>query len=114
MNNNISEECYQQEVEELTDLLRNDIGWSDLKNVLSENGFYVNDILLASFIEDDEENEYGLLVTKEKKIYEYARSITNEENNENYFTYKELTKLEEAFEQYPQLNAAFKMIDSKR
>ena len=57
------EELYKQEILELTELLKEDEGWEDLRNVLVLKGFDLTQILLVSFMENEEENEYGVIVT---------------------------------------------------
>ena len=53
------DELYKQEVLELTELLKNDEEWEDLRNILIQKGFNLSKTVLVSFVEDDKGNEYG-------------------------------------------------------
>jgi hypothetical protein len=59
----IDKELLIQEVEELTDLLQNDEDWRDLHDLILAKGLDIQNILLAGFHEDEDENEYGVIVT---------------------------------------------------
>lgn len=108
---NIDERLYRQEIEELTDFVRSDENWADLRNILSEKGFNLFDTLLVSFIEDEEEMEYGIIVKKDKKVFEYSRSTAEDKNNIGYFKINEITSSKNIIDQYPQIEVAFKMVD---
>lgn len=108
---NIDESLYRQEVEELTDFVRSDANWTDLRGILIEKGFNPFDILLVSFIEDENEMEYGIIVKNDKKVFEYSRSTAEGKNNINYFEILEITDNNDVIVQYPQIEVAFKMID---
>ena len=95
---------YLQEIEELTELLRSDEGWSDLKAVLEQEGFDLAKTFLVSFMEDEEEVEYGVLVTSERKVYEYTW-------NEDDFTLLEITKDQEKILDYPQIAIALTQLE---
>lgn len=103
-------ELYKQEVLELTDLLSNEENWSDLRDVLINKEFKLKEIALVSFMEDDEENEYGVIVTKNERIIKYVRSTSHKQKNINYFQYKDITDLKEEIDNYPQVQIAFEMI----
>ena len=107
-------ELYKQEVLELTELLRNDEDWQDLRNILTRNGFNISRIALVSFMEDDEENEYGVIVTKDIKISEYSRSTQNGKNSEDNFIIKDITNEKDKIDKYPQISVAIDMIKSKQ
>ncbi len=63
----------RQEIEELTGLMRYDPDWADLRDVLTRKGLDPAQMLLAAFCEDEYRHEYGVIVTPEAKVYEYAR-----------------------------------------
>lgn len=107
------ERLYKQEILELTSLLRNDEEWEDLRNVLTKTGFNIKEIVLASFVEDDEENEYGVIITSDLKIMEYSRSTQNGKNNVNYFELNDITNKEHKIKEYPQISVAVNMIKRK-
>ena len=106
------DELYRQEVLELTELLRHDEDWEDLRDVLAENGFNLAEILLVSFMEDDYENEYGVIVTKDIKISEYSRFTGNLDNNAQDFKVKDITNQVDEIANYPQVPIAIDMIRS--
>jgi hypothetical protein len=64
----------EQEVRELTDLLRNDPNWADLRVALTQRGFQQDQIMLAGFMEDENHNEWGVFVTTEGRVYQYERN----------------------------------------
>ena len=107
----IKENLYRQEVVELTDFVRNDDSWSDLRGILDKKGFNLSNTLLISFFEDDEEMEYGVVVTRNKKVFEYSRSTATGENNLEHFKINEITFDKNKINEYPQIHVAFKMID---
>lgn len=106
-------ELYKQEVLELTELLRYDEEWRDLRDILTEKGFNLSQIALVSFMEDDEENEYGVIVTKDIKISEYSNSTQNEKNNVDNFKIKDITNEKDEIDKYPQISVAIDMIKNE-
>ncbi len=108
---NINENLYRQEIIELTDLVRNDDSWSDLRGILIEKGFVLSNTFLVSFFEDEEEMEYGVVVTRNKKIYEYSRSTATGENNIEHFKINEISSDKNKIREYPQILVAFKMFN---
>lgn len=107
------DELYKQEVLELTELLKNDEEWEDLRNILTQKGFNLNNIVLASFVEDDKGNEYGVIVTKDIQISEYSRLTQNEKNNIDSFKLKDITNEKNKIDKYPQILVAIDMIKNK-
>lgn len=106
-------ELYKQEVLELTKLLRDDEDWGDLRDILTEKGFNLSQIALVSLMEDDEENEYGVIVTKDIKISEYSRSTQNGNNNIDNFKIKDITNEKDEIDKYPQISVAIDMIKNE-
>ena len=107
----VNDSLYQQEIEELTEFVRNDDDWADLRNILIEKQFNLLDTLLVAFAEDEDEMEYGVLVIREKKVFEYSRSTAVGRNNASNFNISELTDLNNAFDKHPQVKIAFRMIE---
>ena len=68
------ETLLRQEVEELTEMLRTEPGWKDLRKVLANAGIAYNEVLLAGFFESEDWREWGAIVTKEGKVYRYERN----------------------------------------
>lgn len=108
---NTDEIYYREDIERLTNYIRNEKDWSDLSNILVEKGFNLIDILLIAFHEDEEEMEYGVIVTKEKKVFQYSRSTEKGKNNIDNFNISDITNDSEAKGDYPQIEIAYKMID---
>jgi hypothetical protein len=109
----VDDSLYQQEVEELTEFVRNDEGWADLRNILIEKQFDIPNTWLAAFAEDEDEMEYGVLVTREKKVFEYSRSTADGKNNASNFSFNELTDLNSTLNKHPQVKVAFRMIEKR-
>lgn len=106
----VDENLYRQEIEELTDFVRHGEGWLDLRNLLVDNGFIVDDTFLVSFLEDEEEMEYGVIVTKGKRIFEYSRSTEEDKDTLESFKLLEITHDNDKIDKYPQIPIALKMI----
>ncbi|WPC43873.1 hypothetical protein [Clostridium sp. JS66] len=105
------DELLKEEVLELTRLLKDEENWSDLRDILIKKEFKLEEIALVSFMEDEEENEYGVIVTKGKDVIEYTRSTEDGKNNINSFKSHDSTHLKEEMYKYPQIEVAFEMID---
>jgi hypothetical protein len=56
-------EQLRQEVKELTDLLRNDPAFADLRELLTAHGLSPTETLLAGFIGSEDDSMYGVFVT---------------------------------------------------
>ena len=106
-------ELYKQEVLELTELLRDDEEWEDLRDILTEKGFNLSQIVLVSFMQDDEENEYGVIVTKDIQIIEYSKLTQHEKNNIDIFKLKNITNEKDKINKYPQIPIAIDMIKNE-
>ncbi len=68
-----NDDLLEQEVDELTEMLRNDASWEGLRNALAMRGFAADEVLLAGFMEDEADGEYGAIVTRSGQVYEYER-----------------------------------------
>lgn len=104
-------ELYMQEISELTELLREDEDWEDLRSILRLKGFDYNHILLVSFIEDEEENEYGVVVTCDLNVFEYSRSTKDGIDIFNSIKINDITNTDK-LDKYPQVSIAIDMINS--
>ncbi len=104
---------YKEEILELSELLRDDEEWIDIREILIKKGFDMNKIVLVSFMEDEVENEYGVIVTNDMIIYEYERSTQRDENNIDYFKIKDITDDKKERDKYPQISVAINMIKNK-
>ena len=56
-------EQLREEVTELSDLLRTDDAFGDLRDLLAAHGLLVSETLLAGLIEGEDERRYGVFVT---------------------------------------------------
>lgn len=107
-----SNEVLAQEVIEWTELLRHDPSLQSLRILLSSAGFPPEQILLAHFMEDELENEFGVVVTSEKKVFQYSRSTSTTASSEASFIIDERTSNSDLLREYPQVQIAEKLIDS--
>ncbi len=104
------EKNYIQDINELTDYIRTDSDWDELRSILIEKGFDIAELLLVSFMEDEEMNEYGVVVTYNKKVFEYERQVGGKIEQ---FTLKEITDDNCRKNDFPQIATALKMIDEE-
>jgi hypothetical protein len=102
----------QEEVQELTDLLRNDPEWEGLRKAFAQKGFSINEVLLAGFLEDEEWGEYGAFVTMAGDVYEYKRN-TNPGASFEFTKLRRVKNPSKAIEKYPAVEAAVRMVDKK-
>jgi len=70
-------ELLRLEVEELTEMLRTDDVVEALRTSLRDRGLVIDDLLLAGFVEDEDEREWGPIVTKTGTIFLYERSTVH-------------------------------------
>jgi len=60
-----------QEVDELTEMLRRDNEWEDLRSMIAGQGLDPQALLLAGYYEGEEGQEYACFITSGGKIIEY-------------------------------------------
>lgn len=102
---------YSDEVEELTDLVRNDENWADIREILIDVGFDPQQIVMAGFAESDDEREFGIFISKsDLKVFEYERSTVEEENNSKHINIFDRTGSEDFYSQQPHIKVALEMI----
>jgi hypothetical protein len=63
--NMASLEQLQLEVRELTDLLRTDDAFADLREVLTAKGLSPSDTILAGLLDGEDESSYGVIITSD-------------------------------------------------
>jgi hypothetical protein len=63
----------RQEVTELTELLRHNAKWADLRAALRTKNLSPEDLILAGFFEDADGNEFGVIITSKEELVEYER-----------------------------------------
>jgi len=57
------QELLQEEVRELTDLLRNEADFQDLREILTDKGMQVSETVLAGLIGSEDGSQYGVFLT---------------------------------------------------
>ncbi len=65
------EEELTQEVRELTDLLRNDASFADLRTALGAKGLSAAETILAGLIVGEDESQYGVFVTANQECVRF-------------------------------------------
>ena len=65
------EELLQQEVRELTDLLRNAGSFADLREALATRGLPASETVLAGFIAGEDESLYGVILTSNQECVRF-------------------------------------------
>lgn len=68
---NLSEKeikLYKQEVCELTQLLHSE--WTEMKEILTQK-IDIEDSYLCFYLEGEEDDEYGVILTKDAEVYEF-------------------------------------------
>ena len=65
------DEQFQQEVRELTHLLRNADSFADLRVALAAKEVSASETILAVLIEDEDESRYGVLVTAKQECVRF-------------------------------------------
>lgn len=81
------EELLQQEVRELTSLLRHADSFADLRDALAARGLAASQIILAGLIEGEDESRYGVILTANQECIRFEAdpggSLTRWENIDN-------------------------------
>lgn len=92
-------EDYKGEIQELTELLNTE--WSDLKDTLSEE-LNLDNALLCSYFEDEDEGGFGVIMTKDKQIYQFFIQ-------EGALEIVKIDNLQDIEEDYPQVIVALEL-----
>lgn len=71
-----------QEIEELTDLMRNE--WLDVRLCIELLGYDPAETLLVAFAESEDEMEYSIIVTRDWRIFECSRSTNEIASNQSF------------------------------
>jgi hypothetical protein len=103
----VDEQLLKEEVDELTELLRRDPQWAELRGLLSRKGFEVELILMAGFMEDEHGKEYGAFVTREGAVYQYERG-TGPASSLDFQKFWRVRDLETALKDFPSIAVALK------
>ncbi|HVV99243.1 MAG TPA: hypothetical protein VHB77_02815 [Planctomycetaceae bacterium] len=97
--NEIDPQLLRQEVEELTQLLREDPGWDDLRAALKSKGLPPGRVVLAGFFEDEDSNEFGVIVTDALETFEYQRETSGDSNR--FVVWKAVADPRELLDTFP-------------
>ena len=100
-----------QEVEELTQLLRNDKDWDHIRRFVIEQGLDPKHVLLAGFCEDEEMGEYGCIITQGGTIFHYERLLDEHPEGPKTLVWEERT-VEQAMKDSPAVEAAIRIMAS--
>jgi len=111
MNENMNDEeeekdLLRMEIEELSDMLRNDETWEKLREILRARNIDAQTTLLVSFMEDDEDRELGVLVTAGRRVLQYKRNTAVDDAAS--FEAVDITDQPDRLEDYPQVPLALK------
>ena len=101
----------RQEVNELTDLLRHDKSWADLRQALEKKGLRVDKLLLVGFMENETGGEWGAVITDALQIFEYRRNTSSKASN-RFTRWREVTNVDELAEIFAAAKTGLKMARS--
>lgn len=99
-----------EEVKELTSFIRSSGKWGDVRTLIRAGGFDPDAVLLASFLEGENAEEWGVLVTEQMQVFEWFRNTDNQSTPTHW---KEITNEPQLTDRYPQVLVAFALL-SKR
>ena len=102
-----------QRIEEFTHLLRSsdDLLWSRLRFLLREKGLDPQTLLVAESFPDDGQFEFGLIVTQDRKAFQFGFDYLHKTVEEGIFS--EWEDLTDHYRETPydeQISAALKML----
>ena len=100
-----------QEVEELTSFIREFGEWSEIRGVIQSGGHDPDSDLLASFTESEEGEEWGVVVTKMRMVFEWFR---NTDADPPTPVWREITGDPDLLADYPQIQAAFYLLKKRK
>ena len=78
----------KQEIVSLTALLRSGVDpfWVRLRELLSERGVAVDTVILASSFPDDRDFEFGIVVTNDRRVYQFGFDYSDKSVEQGDFT----------------------------
>jgi len=95
-----------EEIDELTELLRNETSYVNVREMLKHKGFDNKEVILVSLLESEECNEYGVFISKEKKVYQWIANTNN--SKYDLLSFEEKTEDERFHNDCPQIKAGLK------
>lgn len=99
----------KQEVEELTQLLREASEWKDLRRAVIDEGLPIDRVLLAGFHEDEVGHEFGALVNAER-VFEFERS--SEPGTRGFLKFERVRSVGSVAKTFPAVWAALEIAES--
>jgi arginine decarboxylase-like protein len=95
----------KQEVVELTEMLRSEEVLEDLRALLHGSGINPQKVLLAGFLENADGFEGGVLITEEREIFNFERTVTQS----GFSVFQSVDDATVLFDTYPALPVALDM-----
>jgi len=95
----------KQEVVELTEMLRSEEVLEDLRALLHGSGINPQEVLLAGFLENADGFEGGVLITEEREIFNFERTVTQS----GFSVFQSVDDATVLFDTYPALPVALDM-----
>jgi hypothetical protein len=92
-------ELLRQEVDELTALLRDGEHWADVRTALASKGLPANRVVLTGFMEDEDENEFGVVITDELEVFQYQRDTSS--NPRHFITWCKVDNPAQLLDTFP-------------
>ena len=99
------------QIDELTDMLRNEDDFESLRAALSDKGIDAASALLVWFCEDEELKDYGVVIDSRGIAYEYSR------DNDGGWSHAFLSWTElptERFDEFPSVAVALELRSERR
>jgi hypothetical protein len=103
---------FRKEIEELTAMLRDDPDWDELRRVLRRRRIRPAEVLMASFCEDGDGNEFGVLVTADRRVIDYRRRIARRRQGPRVLAWRDRTDDPGVITDFPQVAIALEMLDA--
>lgn len=97
------------EVKELTEMMRCSANFSSLRSAILEKNVDPQRALLASFLEDENLNEYGIIVCDRSTVFEYVRS-NDTGAAKGFVRWNKVSDISKALREYPQIEIAFELL----
>ena len=108
----IARDLLEQEVRELTEFIRHDPDWEGRRHFFRLRGLAPEEFVMGGFCEDEIGNEYGVIVTREHKVFEYSRSIDLPKRRGKLKSWTEVSDVDAATkENWAALSVAAQLVD---
>ena len=102
-------------IEELTQLMHKseDPFWSRIRELLKEKGLELNKSILVDCFPDDEDFEFGIVLTKEQTVFQFGFNYSNRPVDKGKFSeWKNITKTWQASPYRKQIEISLQMVES--